>query len=227
MPVELLAGRGGRLGGDDVDPGHHVRPLQLRGGLELAPVGRDRRRAGRPGRNARRTRRAAREPPPAWRRRATIPGCRAGHASPFRGRRPRPGSGVSIAEVALQLEHVLRERRRPTAGRGGARTSCSGPSPGARPRPRSIRPGYIASRVPNCSAMVSGRVVGQHDAAGPQPDRPRSARRRARSARSSPTRRCRRCCGARRTRPAGSRAPPPAARAPRWRRSCRRRSRRA
>ena len=32
--------------------------------------------------------------------------------------------------------------------------------PGARPRPRSMRPGYIASRVPNCSAMVSGEWLG-------------------------------------------------------------------
>ena len=32
--------------------------------------------------------------------------------------------------------------------------------PGARPRPRSIRPGYIASRVPNCSAIVSGAWLG-------------------------------------------------------------------
>ena len=32
--------------------------------------------------------------------------------------------------------------------------------PGARPRPRSIRPGYIASSVPNCSAIVSGEWLG-------------------------------------------------------------------
>ena len=32
--------------------------------------------------------------------------------------------------------------------------------PGARPRPRSIRPGYIAARVPNCSAMVRGAWLG-------------------------------------------------------------------
>ncbi len=32
--------------------------------------------------------------------------------------------------------------------------------PGARPMPRSIRPGYIASSVPNCSATVSGAWFG-------------------------------------------------------------------
>ncbi len=32
--------------------------------------------------------------------------------------------------------------------------------PGARPSPRSIRPGYLASSVPNCSAMVSGAWLG-------------------------------------------------------------------
>ena len=32
--------------------------------------------------------------------------------------------------------------------------------PGARPRPRSIRSGYIAARVPNCSAIVSGEWLG-------------------------------------------------------------------
>ena len=32
--------------------------------------------------------------------------------------------------------------------------------PGARPSPRSIRPGYIASSVPNCSAMTRGEWLG-------------------------------------------------------------------
>ena len=32
--------------------------------------------------------------------------------------------------------------------------------PGARPRPRSMRPGCRVSRVPNCSAMVSGEWLG-------------------------------------------------------------------
>ena len=32
--------------------------------------------------------------------------------------------------------------------------------PGARPRPRSIRPGCRVSSVPNCSAMVSGEWLG-------------------------------------------------------------------
>lgn len=32
--------------------------------------------------------------------------------------------------------------------------------PGARPSPRSIRPGYSASRVPNCSATTIGAWLG-------------------------------------------------------------------
>ena len=32
--------------------------------------------------------------------------------------------------------------------------------PGARPSPRSIRPGYSASSVPNCSAMTIGAWLG-------------------------------------------------------------------
>ncbi len=42
--------------------------------------------------------------------------------------------------------------------------------PGARPSPRSMRPGCRASSVPNCSAMVSGAWFGQHDPAGAEPD---------------------------------------------------------
>ena len=45
--------------------------------------------------------------------------------------------------------------------------------PGARPSPRSIRPGYSASSVPNCSAITSGAWFGQHDAARAEPDRRR------------------------------------------------------
>ncbi|MNR13423.1 hypothetical protein D3C85_1298300 [compost metagenome] len=42
--------------------------------------------------------------------------------------------------------------------RGLRRSACCvAPSlPGARPRPRSMRPGYRVSSVPNCSAMISG-----------------------------------------------------------------------
>lgn len=32
--------------------------------------------------------------------------------------------------------------------------------PGARPRPRSMRPGYISSSVPNCSATMYGEWLG-------------------------------------------------------------------
>jgi hypothetical protein len=36
----------------------------------------------------------------------------------------------------------------------------TGSVPGARPRPRSIRPGNSASSVPNCSATISGAWLG-------------------------------------------------------------------
>ena len=32
--------------------------------------------------------------------------------------------------------------------------------PGARPSPRSMRPGYSAAKVPNCSAMARGAWLG-------------------------------------------------------------------
>jgi hypothetical protein len=65
-----------------------------------------------------------------------------------------------------------------------------------RPMPRSIRPGWAASSRANCSATTSGRVVGQHDAAGADPDAlgaPASTA--MRTAGWSPRRTA--CCGAR------------------------------
>ncbi len=52
------------------------------------------------------------------------------------------------------------------------RAAAVAPSvPGARPRPRSMRPGAIASSVPNCSAMTSGAWLGS--ITPPEPSRMR------------------------------------------------------
>ena len=48
---------------------------------------------------------------------------------------------------------------RPSVVRRSA-SAVSWSVPGARPMPRSIRPGWSASRVPNCSATTSGAWFG-------------------------------------------------------------------
>ena len=64
-----------------------------------------------------------------------------------------------VAEVALQLEHVLRERSAAVGSRRSAR-SVFWSVPGARPSPRSMRPGCRVASVPNCSAITSGEWLG-------------------------------------------------------------------
>ena len=64
-----------------------------------------------------------------------------------------------VSEKRLQFQDILRE------GLGRLRVASKGPQgawsvPGARPRPRSIRPGCSVARVPNCSAMTSGEWFG-------------------------------------------------------------------
>ena len=77
----------------------------------------------------------------------------------FAGRRAHELAGLGVCEEVLQLEHVLRERvgARCVAAERGDRQAVG---PGARPRPRSIRPGYSDSSVPNCSAITSGAWFG-------------------------------------------------------------------
>lgn len=77
-----------------------------------------------------------------------------------------PAVGVAVGEVVVQEADQLGELlgevvgtlaqvvRAPQGCRGGAVRA------GARPRPRSTRPGAIASSVPNCSAMTSGAWFG-------------------------------------------------------------------
>ena len=62
-------------------------------------------------------------------------------------------------EIALQFQDVLGN----VSAELGLRRSAYivfWSEPGARPRPRSIRPGYMAANVPNCSAMISGEWFG-------------------------------------------------------------------
>ena len=68
-------------------------------------------------------------------------------------------AGLRVAEQRLQLEHVLRERA-PRRDRWRSARRVTRSVPGARPSPRSIRPGWSASSVPNCSAITSGAWFG-------------------------------------------------------------------
>ncbi len=63
-------------------------------------------------------------------------------------------------------------RRHPRPGWSVRRRAAAvAPSvPGARPRPRSIRPGAMASSVPNCSAITSGAWLGSMTPPEPRPD---------------------------------------------------------
>ena len=100
------------------------------------------------------SRAAPRSPPPA------PPGC-AGRARP-------------AARKRLQLEHVLREHARPPRVARRSARSVSWSVPGARPRPRSMRPGKSARQRAELLGDHVGRVVRQHDAAGADADRLRA-----------------------------------------------------
>ena len=156
--------------------------VEVRRGLELFP-GRDRGPVRVPRRrNDWRTRYAARRRRPAalnsrWSRAATL-GCA--------GRRRRGVDAVAVVAVA-----AAREAHRRTLGRheradvaqwSGKRSTSlevplmrsswvmTGSLPGARPRPRSMRPGAIASRAANCSATTRGAWFGSITPPGADPD---------------------------------------------------------
>ena len=82
----------------------------------------------------------------------------------------------------------------------------TGSVPGARPMPRSIRPGYAASSSANCSATTSGAWLGSITPPEPDPDPRRWPRRPARSAAAGWSPRRPACCGARPASSGGSRA---------------------
>ena len=146
------------LGGEHVHARDDVRLGELLGGLELLPVrgdrlvqgvrrevGRERVRQAEAGGELRAEERGAEEVQRAPRLR------RAARPAPRRSGMRRGGSPGVRARPA--------GRSRPRSGRGaGAQLGRS--VPGARPRPRSIRPGNSVSRVPNCSAITSGEWLG-------------------------------------------------------------------
>ena len=95
----------------------------------------------------------------AARRRCSIPESTAARRCPPPARPARAGR-ADRREKGLQFEHVLRK----VIGRSRGCGAAPGPSrwsvPGARPRPRSIRPGNSRASVPNCSAMMIGAWFG-------------------------------------------------------------------
>ncbi len=84
------------------------------------------------------------------------------------GARDRVDAGVGVTgrEVVVQEAGQLRELLGEVVGAlvetlGAAEGGGGGASvPGARPRPRSTRPGAMASSVPNCSAITRGAWFG-------------------------------------------------------------------
>ena len=77
--------------------------------------------------------------------------------------------------------------------------------PGARPTPKSIRPGAMASSTRNCSATLSGGIVRQHDAGAAARECAGWWRRLPQSEFPAPCRRCWRCCDA--PRPSSAHSP--------------------
>ena len=114
-----------------------------------------------------------------------------------KARRKKP---TQLAELAAGSP---RRRAASTERRSAAAVTWS--VPGARPIPRSMRPGCSASSVPNCSATTSGAWLGS--ITPPEPTRIVSVcAARWPRARPAPSSRSRACCGARRPSGGGSRA---------------------
>ena len=138
---------------------------------------------------------------------------RSSRAARRRGWSPSPGRRGDVLDAARRRSRCSSPswsgKSSPPApsSRGAAPRPCSRSVPGARPRPRSMRPGCSASSVPNCSAITSGAWFGSITPPEPTRMRRRCPPRGGRSAPPAPSSRCRACCGARRPRSAGSRAP--------------------
>ena len=69
--------------------------------------------------------------------------------------------GISSAATSVLIGHIANATETIRVGSGGVMLPnhpplVIGSVPGARPSPRSIRPGCRISRVPNCSAITSG-----------------------------------------------------------------------
>ena len=161
---ELRRRVAGAVGRDDVDAGDDVRALQLgEGRNSLCGRSRPACPAARPARNGRRRRTAGRARRRAARRTATSRGCRAARSSPCPASASTPGMRDLIAEESLQLERrPAGTYRRALGSRRNARIVVWS-EPGARPRPRSMRPGMRTSSVPNCFGDRQRGVIRQHD----------------------------------------------------------------
>ena len=171
------------VGGEHVEAQHHIGLGQLRRGLEAVAVERDRL-------HQLRRREVRGEGEGQAERRGELGAEQAGAEDPDRhvARRRRARRGRSWPAALVREGPSARARR---AGTRRRRASGCGAAParwlvGARraaeARGRCGRGSSDAS-VPNCSAITSGAVVGQHDAAGAHADRARCRRRRGRSAR--------------------------------------------
>ena len=158
------------VGGDHVHAGHDVGPVELLRRRETIAVDRDRVVQG-TWREVRCERvRQAEDSRRAERRRSTSPGCRAGRVCPGRGWRAPRESGCD-----RRAARGTRRRRwgsaLPPSGRVASARVVAWSLPGARPRPRSMRPGCRLVERAELFGDEQRRVVGQHDAAGAEADR--------------------------------------------------------
>jgi hypothetical protein len=135
---------------------------------EIAAIDRDRLDRARPARNARRRHKAAPAQPPVARRTGSSPGS-TGRRRPGAGGGANAGLAV-IGEIALQFDHILREGVAVALQPAAHRAATIWSEPGARPSPDRSDPG-TERRAYRTARRHQRRMVGQHDAPRPDPDR--------------------------------------------------------
>ena len=169
QPASVLVG----LAAHHRDAEHHMRMLQLLGRPELRPVRVERIHRARRAQSGTRTRTASRARPRRARCRCSSRGARCRGGS--RGPEPRSRAGTDGRPGTCPRRSA---RSCPScSGKSSAvgvpfrRSACAvtGSVPGARPIPRSMRPGWSASSIPNCSTTVSGAWFGSMSP--PEPSR--------------------------------------------------------
>ena len=147
------------VGADHRDADHRVRPLEVDRRPERLAV-----HVERGDRVVRRevVRERERQPEHARDLRAVV----AGTEHPERGSVAAPGHGGDLRVRALEVREAGRaaargtRRRRTPPGMRRSAAAVTGSVPGARPMPRSMRPGCSASSMPNCSATTSDEWFG-------------------------------------------------------------------
>ena len=148
-----------RIGGERGNADHHVGLVELRRRLELA---RDRSRAlpgDRRARSATRTRTGARSPRRNARSTCSSRGSRSARRCPRR-ESPSPPGPAARARGTTCSSATCSSNSSPRIGSRRSARMVSWSVPGARPRPRSMRPGCSDSSVPICSATTSGAWFG-------------------------------------------------------------------